>query len=1858
MKKLLLLFVSGFLLFGCQQINTQNFEGILVDDNQANLVFLSPENGSEDVSGFTPVTFLWDDPIFTLQNPEVTQQFLSHNITITPQIEGSWQMLGTTGVLFEPQVPWRGSTQYSFRLSDDLIKGPNLFEYSFTTPRIELQNISTDDLIGREPVTVYFDQELLLSEAGRIETKPDLQFQAQYRTYTETDEDGNEETKTDTKAFTLTPLDDWPIDTGIELVVPAGFRSGEGELLTQEEQTQTFRTLGPLSVDMSTPQEVFDGINFSFSAPVSIDSFFEQVTVSSPDADLPDDYLSAQREQMEEYGYETERRYFWLDHPGDHWVPDTEFFITVSGDLTDVYERSLGTDQTKSFRTVFPDTLQPVFFPRQDRVFRWGTVPQFSLWYSGTVESPSLTMQRIIPTGESYSHSFDWSPSPTQRTVVDLDLLSYFPDFFDVDGRLASGLYRLQLDWKTGNRNWDQNIQSYFSVVDFPVEMKQYAGETGALVTPLSFPGEELLPDGGRVITYRQNWDRGRYYELLNSYEMEGESLEISEHFDAALVRKGDRFGIVTSEYSEGMNPYDAPVSYDPYMYTQDKTSTVFFDRPLFRSGDTVYFKSIFRNRRFFEPAFPLASVDPNQSQSYRVRISDPEWEEIYNETFETTGGSLDGAWEIPTTASLGQYQFDIEFLDDGQDYGPRAHGSFYVTEYRKPDFLISSSFADERIVWQDQTVATISAQYAFGGALAGKDVDYTVSLFGYEKCDDWCWFHRNKRDHVLVSGQSVLNSEGILEVPLDVGVDLDEDVDWDLLNLDVTVHASTESPSSQTVSIPFFLANRQVSLDLGPYFYQSGDSEISFSGIVTDLDDESLDNEDLVAELYQTKWVRSDRKDSNGDFVGEWDKTEILIDDVDIETDDKGRFEGMFSVPEEAGNYFVRVSSEDKKDRVAIAEHHFWVWTNNQSQFTMRQNDKDRLLPLYTDVDEYRVGDRVEILFPHNQWPIARVHATIERGKVLETLEANLENNTVSFVVEEWMTPNVLVSVLIEGMNDKNQPEVRWGVVNVPVQNPDYELDIELQTDKETYKPQESIQLTIDTSVNGDSTAGEVTVAVVDETLLALRSRPDLELWKTFLSELPLGVRTTHSLANFLSDSELEDIYDEVESIKAAAESAFGGGGGGKGDDFKPRGDFRDTAAFLASVQTDENGQAVVDIPLPDNLTTWHIWAVGATNDNAFGEAETNVQTTLPLLISPITPNFFRAGDETHIGLLIRRNIQDPEEEDITVTLEAPEWLEFKDLKKEISVSDEARVFFPVSVPFDRDIPIDGMDIEFQINVESESGLRDSVLITRTLFPPKISVSAAEFLSVHNPVDMTFATDERSLRSTLNVKTFGTLIDRLEKFVDISEEANYQCAEQDFTYWTARILYTSLLYDAGIETDGLETDDIQKTLDEILKAQDESGGFQFWTTSREPSVWFTAHVLDFAPVWNAIGVRFPTESLTRAQKWLRKEVETMCDESEETWCLDDTTRQYGVYVLARDGVLSNLSVDAYMNYTDSTESKAWLLRTLALFDEDELSSKAQAQKESLITDLTRLLRVRDRYAFWEESDQVFYSQNERLTAILFEWAFENDFLTASHEDMVRYLTDTQSLLSGNSALRILKALETYSNDFSAQNFPADVLVSSDERELLKGTLAESVSKLEISENIDSGKTETLTISSPNEKQFFTDVELHETFAARDLQPVQKGFWIERALYELLDTDFENPVETLQSGESYVARIKVVTSSAHRQVLVEDSIPTGAEGVNFDLENEDQRLQSALETDEPVLYRGWMRPFVVHQEFYYDKIRMFVPHLSAGTHEFKYIIRARIEGEYEHLPVKIHEMYYPEVFATGKGHTIKIHKNQ
>ena len=91
-------------------------------------------------------------------------------------------------------------------------------------------------------------------------------------------------------------------------------------------------------------------------------------------------------------------------------------------------------------------------------------------------------------------------------------------------------------------------------------------------------------------------------------------------------------------------------------------------------------------------------------------------------------------------------------------------------------------------------------------------------------------------------------------------------------------------------------------------------------------------------------------------------------------------------------------------------------------------------------------------------------------------------------------------------------------------------------------------------------------------------------------------------------------------------------GGGGGTA----MRADFRATAWFQPAVKTGADGRAHVRFKLPDNLTTFRLMAVAVAKDDRFGDGETQVTTSRPLMLRPALPRFLRAGDAMDAGVVV----------------------------------------------------------------------------------------------------------------------------------------------------------------------------------------------------------------------------------------------------------------------------------------------------------------------------------------------------------------------------------------------------------------------------------------------------------------------------------------------------------------------------------------------------------------------------------------------------------------------------------------------
>ncbi|MDP6523491.1 MAG: MG2 domain-containing protein [Kiritimatiellia bacterium] len=98
-------------------------------------------------------------------------------------------------------------------------------------------------------------------------------------------------------------------------------------------------------------------------------------------------------------------------------------------------------------------------------------------------------------------------------------------------------------------------------------------------------------------------------------------------------------------------------------------------------------------------------------------------------------------------------------------------------------------------------------------------------------------------------------------------------------------------------------------------------------------------------------------------------------------------------------------------------------------------------------------------------------------------------------------------------------------------------------------------------------------------------------------------------------------------------------------------RKDFADTACWSADITTDQNGEAEIDLTMPENLTTWKIqvWALG--HGTVVGEGSTEVVTSKDLLIRLQAPRFFVERDKVLLSANVHNYLDG--KRDVRVALE-----------------------------------------------------------------------------------------------------------------------------------------------------------------------------------------------------------------------------------------------------------------------------------------------------------------------------------------------------------------------------------------------------------------------------------------------------------------------------------------------------------------------------------------------------------------------------------------------------------------------------
>ena len=135
----------------------------------------------------------------------------------------------------------------------------------------------------------------------------------------------------------------------------------------------------------------------------------------------------------------------------------------------------------------------------------------------------------------------------------------------------------------------------------------------------------------------------------------------------------------------------------------------------------------------------------------------------------------------------------------------------------------------------------------------------------------------------------------------------------------------------------------------------------------------------------------------------------------------------------------------------------------------------------------------------------------------------------------------------------------------------------------------------------------------------------------------------------------------------------------------------------------------------------------------------------------------------------------------------------------------------------------------------------------------------------------------------------------------------------------------------------------------------------------------------------------------------------------------------------------------------------------------------------------------------------------------------------------------------------------------------------------------------------------------------------------------------------------------LEKGELVRVDVFVSTPTARQFVVIDDPIPGGLEPVNRDLatastvdaEHSPAPGSQWFSQSNWTPYGRYGRGFY-HKELRHDSARFYSDYLPLGDYHLSYTAQAIAGGTFSVMPLKVEEMYDPDVYGLGLPATLNV----
>ena len=1151
---------------------------------------LLPKANTTDVEVDAAIAVSFNQPVVPLGAEDSS---LMPAFNITPAVAGRGEWINTSTYIFYPEPAMQGGTEYTVSISGDLktasdvgLDGTVVNAWKFLTSRPRVVSLSPSP---ENPVPP--DAEIKLTFNQPMDTQS-VQSNFSFRV-SGGSVNGKLSWNANDTELTFTP--DRPLTRGTDIALSLGVEAKSVSGMSLGNQYgAALRTYEDFTV-ISNEADV-TSLNFKFSAPLASARYEDLISISPAVNDL-----SVNVDGSNLYLYNLE--------------PGTAYLIELSDQVSDQWGQSLGTPYRLEVQTAslvpnlyaVPFTSNTLFVRPDEPVL---SAKALNIQNSIVTIAP-LSLQDFFTLQNSYDLQQSYAPNDATSYSQTYELPSN--ELRDVrvglaqpNNQLLPGLYFVNLS----SPQIQQNQKNIRFIASSQVNLTFKLGATEALVWAVDLPSQTPVV-GATVTVYDEAGN------VLASGATDGNGLWQSDltktegQVYAMLGEPGGQdFALAINNWNTGINAWD--FGYNQRIQAPHNEIYMYTDRPIYRPGQTIYYRGIVRQA--FNGRYEIPSLT-----SVPIILNDAQGTQLTNINAQLSPyGTFNGQIELSQDAVPGYYTF--------QNSGLEFYLSFQVAEYRKPEINLNVELVSSEIRQGDSAQADVNARYFFDAPAGNVDIKWSLytkpnsfSIPNYQTGlidTDWLDVFRSPTGlgtgyfgQVINEGTAQTSPNGTLAISLTA---LPKSESPQLLTLEATATDDTGLPVSARSNLTIHPAEFYIGLRPDQWI-GTARIELGFEVLTVDWEKTPSGEKTLTAEFKQVRW---EKEVDEGGFP-KYTAVYTPVSSSNLATGPDGKARLSFTPPN-AGTYMLDVSGGGAHSQVLV-----WVGGAGTAAWP---DLPDQRLELTADKDTYHAGDTAQVFIPNPFATNSIALVTVERGLISSAEVVTLSGSGVeySLPITDEDAPNVYVTVTALGQGN----DFRHGIVNVPVVPDAQELKVQLFSNPTEAGPRDPVTFdVVVTDSNDQPVQGEFSLSVVDLATLALADSNVEDILAAFYSNQPLGIETGISLAAYGGRDSLEP-------------GGLGGGGGGL-ESFV-REDFPDTAYWNPSLITNTEGRGQVTMTLPDSLTTWQVEVRGLTVDTKVGQAETQIVSTKTLLIRPVTPRFLVSGDHVLMAAVVNNNTRE----------------------------------------------------------------------------------------------------------------------------------------------------------------------------------------------------------------------------------------------------------------------------------------------------------------------------------------------------------------------------------------------------------------------------------------------------------------------------------------------------------------------------------------------------------------------------------------------------------------------------------------